>query len=321
MRLDSFDSFCAEILERHDWPGNISADKLASLFVRHFSLPDFPRFEDLDVLIRDTGVGTIVKTALPTGLRGAHFETLAGHYVIHYSEDDWERAREHTVLHEVYEILQGKFKSLESSYRPPKRPRICRHADRFAAAVLIQPEMFRLFAEQSGFDVISLQKMYGRSYASVALRISEVTTDQPVLVAVYSRHDLDQPDEWEEPPSEGDFAATLVATTQPFKLAGVAPRRYPFVFPSGRIPKKGQVPAPDTAVANVIASGRSVSADRVSGYRNHPESDATVLARPVKWHGRLARVVLVATPWTLRGALTPQLANANPIRIDSADSI
>ena len=77
------------------------------------------------------------------------------------------------LLHEAYEILLEKFQDLCPSYVAPKEPALCRLADRFAAAVLMQPRVFSLFARASGLDVIALQKSYRRSYASGAMRLVE----------------------------------------------------------------------------------------------------------------------------------------------------
>ena len=320
MTADSFGRFCASVLKTKGWPGNISPDELAAAFVGHFGLPDFPRFADLDALVVREGIGTVVESSLPGTLRGAHFKGPDGHYVIHYSDDDWVGAREHTVLHEVYEILQAKFKSQASSYRPPRRPTICRNADRFAAEVLMQPDMFRLFAEQSGLDVAALQKMYGRSYDSVSLRLTEVMTFLPLIVSIYTRQATGQPEDWPSRIGVQDFSTSLVGVTRALKLGGAAPRRGAHVFPSSLAPKRGEVPRTGTAVAHVIEHSKPAYAERVPGYEDR-DSDMVCLARPVFWRDHLARVVSVSVPRKLKSLIELQVASSSPDRVSVATHI
>ena len=64
---------------------------------------------------------------------------------------------------------------------------MCREADRFAAVVLMQAEVFSVFAEKSGLDVVALQRMYGRAYSTVELRLAELMQHQPLLTVLYDR--------------------------------------------------------------------------------------------------------------------------------------
>ena len=57
----------------------------------------------------------------------------------------------------------------------------------------MQPEGFAALAEATGFDVIALKREYGRALASVALRLSEVMRDQPLLAVLYERGEREGP--------------------------------------------------------------------------------------------------------------------------------
>ena len=49
-----------------------------------------------------------------------------------------------------------------------------------------------------------------------------------------------------------------------------------------------------------------------SGRAEYAEEDGVaVVAKPVMWKGRLAKVAVVAVPWELRRALEPQLGSLN----------
>ena len=88
-------------------------------------------------------------------MKGVHFGAPRGEYDIYYREDLWDGAKAHTVLHEAYEIIHETLWAFHSD-DPPER-RVCREADRFAAAVLMPPDTFTAYALVSGLDVVVLQ--------------------------------------------------------------------------------------------------------------------------------------------------------------------
>ena len=104
------------------------------------------------------GFGDVSEMRLDQGLKGVHFGMPGRSYDIYYKQALWQGAKEHTVLHEAYEIIHETLCELHSGTRPERE--VCRQADRFAAAVLMQPEGFALLAEASGLDVTALQREY-----------------------------------------------------------------------------------------------------------------------------------------------------------------
>ena len=117
------------------------------------------------------------------GMKGIHYSAPGGGYHIHYRKDLWAGAQDYTVLHEAYEIIHETLFDLYG--RPHQNREICREAERFAAAVLMQPRVFSVMARDSGLDVPALQRMYRCSYASVALRLAEVVRHPPLMVVLY----------------------------------------------------------------------------------------------------------------------------------------
>ena len=83
-----------------------------------------------------------------------------------------EGTRKHTVFHETYEIIRERLADLHPRLERPWGKAMCRLADRFAAAALIQPRFFALFAETTGLDVMALQRTYGRAYSSLTIRLA-----------------------------------------------------------------------------------------------------------------------------------------------------
>ena len=150
-----------------------------------------PTLEEIKVLLEEIGAGTVVARHLPGGLRGAHIRRGDGGYVIHHIPDDWRGATEHTLMHETYEII---YETLYGSYEDPATARrVCREANRFAAAVLMPAATFEAFAVATGLDILSLQKRFQCSYASVALRLGEVLSRRPLLAVLYERREEGDP--------------------------------------------------------------------------------------------------------------------------------
>ena len=193
------------------------------------------------------------------------------------------------MLHEAYEIIHETLTDLYSGYRPGRK--ICREGDRFSAAVLMQPKVFLVMALASGLDVLALQRMYRCSYASVAMRLAEVVRHPPLMVVLYENTERGDPAGWEQPPS---LTATVVKKTRGMSV----PNSFTIRGARGGVPRRGSPPSPGSLADLVIRCGRTQSA-REGGH--------TVVARPVFWKGKLAKVVVVAVPERDSSILDPQV--------------
>ena len=171
----------------------------------------------------------------------------------------------------------------------------------------MQPTLFGLFAEAAGFDVVALQRMYGRAYSSLAIRLAEVMQHQPLLAVLYERRETGDPCLWPSASGPGSFKATVVARTPGFRLRM---QRRPLSRLRGLLPRRGAPPAQGSVAERVALTGRAVYVDRVSGYDLWSDDDLAVAARPVNWHGRLAKIAVVAVPYRDRSVLRPQLGRA-----------
>ena len=289
--MDTLDGFCREIMD--DGPSEAPLDpfRLAAVFVRFFGLSIRPAMDELTQLLHAAGVGAVSGAPLPRGLRGFHSSALEGGYDIHYMEDQWEGAQEHTVLHETYEIICETLGGLHPS--SPPAGNVCREADRFAAAVLMQPGPFAAYARATGFDVVALQKRYRRAYASVTLRLGEVMRDQPLVAVLYERSEKGDSSVWAEPPAPGAFRVKVAARTPGFGTTGSRLRG-------------GSPPSPGSVAEHVALTGRAAYAEERVAASGGEEAMA-VAARPVFWHGRLSKVAVVAVPHQTRAVLLPQL--------------
>lgn len=306
--------FCQDLLDDALDRG-LDPEGVAARFLRYFNVSGHPTVPELTVLLKEAGFGTVTGRCLET-MKGIHYSAPGGGYDIHYRDDLWEGSKEHTVLHETFEIIDETLCDLYSGSVPVRR--VCRQADRFAAAALMPPDVFSPFAEASGFDVVALQGMYQRAYSSVAIRLAEVMRHQPLLAVLYERKEKGQPWQWPADATLDDFTAKVVARTPGFRLRM---QRRPLSYLRGLLPRRSAPPAPGSVAERVILTGRPVYVERISGYDLWRNDDVTVAARPVVWHGRVAKVALVAVPHRDRSVLAPQLGHARFERISHAHQV
>ena len=318
MNCAMLDDFCRSLKG-----GRIPADRLppgqiARRFVGFFDFSAFPHMHEMARVLRRTGIETMADPNLHKGLRGIHTGSKNGAYVIRYDASEPVGTQEHTVFHETYEIIRERLSDLHPQVSFPDRGALCRQADRFAAASLMQPGPFALFAETTGLDAVALHHTYGRAYSSLAIRLAEVMLHQPLLAVLYERNGARDPQLWPERPSPEEFSATVVARTPGFRLRT---GKRPLSSLRGLLPRRGSPPAQCSVAERVILTGRPVYVERATGYDLWKADDITVAARLVHWHGRLAKVALIAVPYRDRKVLSPQLGCASFERIPHAHQV
>ncbi|MDE2803261.1 MAG: hypothetical protein OXK21_10320 [Chloroflexota bacterium] len=294
------EDFCRELLDDDLACGSIDPERVAARFVSYFGVPGRLTMPVLEALLQEADFGSVSGAHLDS-MKGVHFGARGGGYEIYYRRDMWDGAKEHTVLHETYEIICETL--CEQVTGTPLRRRVCRQADRFAAAVLMQPESFSLMAESSGLNVLALQRAYRCSYASVTLRLAETVRNTPLMTVLYERHRDDglDPEGWTEPP---ELRATIVRRTRGFG----APNSRLLCGERGGVPVRWRCPSLGSLADKVICTGRA---------EYDEDGRFAVVATPVIWKGRLAKVVVVAVRYSHRAVLAPQMPACgigNPVR-------
>ncbi len=268
------EDFCRTLLDEHSRDA-LDPETLAERFVRYFDVPARPSMDELKALLKQAGFGE-VSGSRHMDAKGIHFSAPGGGYDIHYREDLWAGTQDYSVIHETYEIIYETLCDMESG-SPPDR-RVCRQAERFAAAVLMQPRAFEPLALEWGLDVLKLQQAFQCSYAAVSIRLAEVLRHPPLMVVLYAREDGRNR---EEP--TGDLRVKVARRTRGFGT----PSDFPICGERGGIPRSGR-PIPPGSLAEQAARYGTVRYAQDGGY--------AALARPVIRSGRLARVVVVAVP-------------------------
>ncbi len=309
------DDFCRQLMDEARSTTIPEPVSTARFFVEFFSLSGIPSLHDLKELLSRTGVGVAVATKLPGSYRGFHAGHARGPYMIQYDASEWSGAQEHTVLHETYEIIIERLQDIQPSPSYPAGKRLCRDADRFAASVLVQPGLFAIVAETTGFDIVALQRLYRRSYASISLRLAEVMLHQPLLAVLYERREEKASPRRAESVEHTGLKATVVARTPGFRLRT---NRRPLSSLRGLLPRRGSPPAPGSIGDTVFGTGSPLYVERVSGYDLWKSDDIAVAAKPVLWRESVAKVALVAVPYRDRSVLRPQIEGGAFQRIPEA---
>ena len=300
MTATTIDGFCDQLLKDDCPETRLEPERLAADFTRCFAVRLRLSLDDLAVLLENAGIGPVSGARLHGGLRGVHYSLPGGGYAIQYREDQWEGGKVHTVLHETCEIIHEQV--WHRRYGAPLPRVICPEADRFAAAVMMPPDIFAAYAQATGLDVLALQREFRCAYLSVTRRLGEVMRRQPLAVVLYQRR-AENPAAWPEPAEPGEFRASAVVRTP-----GFGERSSPLLCGSrGRMPLPDRPPSPGSLAEAVILTGRAQYAEAGPRRDRTGRGGLAVAARPVYWHGRLAKVVALAVPYEHRTALAPQL--------------
>ena len=281
------EDFCRILLEDHPRDA-LDPERLAARFVRYFDLPARPTMEQLKALLKQAGFGDVSGNG-HMDVKGIHFSAPGGGYDIHYREDLWEGTQDYSVIHETYEIIYETLCDMDSG-SPPDR-KVCTQAERFAAAVLMQPRAFEPLALEWGLDVLRLQRAFRCSYAAVSIRLAEVLSDLPLMVVLYAQEDGSDSENGSRPP---DLRAKVVRRTRGFGT----PRDFLICGERGGIPRRGRPIPPGSLAEQAVRYGTA---------RYAQGGCYAALARPVIRMGKLARVIVVAVPEGSAAVLGPQM--------------
>jgi hypothetical protein len=177
------EDFCNVLHDKHGSALPLSPGKLAEEFVTHAGLSSYPSFLELHSVLLRYGIGEISATnALPPDLRGAHCSYKGSDYTIEYDADSWTGRVEFIMGHEFYEIIQEKYQSLYPDYTIKPRPLICYDANKFSAALLMQPELFCKAIYETGFDIAQLRHRFQKSYSAIAIRACDLVKHKESLI-------------------------------------------------------------------------------------------------------------------------------------------
>lgn len=333
---DALDNFCEMICSEYLNLDNILPEELAGLFVGHSGLSKNPALAELDSVLHRYGVKEITALDLKAGkLKGHHFSYKEQDYTVMYEKDLWKGSIEHVMMHELYEIIAERSEKYCPGYKVLPLPKTCTKANRFAAATLMQPDIFSPAFIESGLDIIQLHHRFGKAYSSVAIRAIEVVNainqalpdaqQYHFIIAVYQRG-LKKYFKQRGFYSRYNFNVEWSVRTQGIRLGNRGVRwqdggkaklpnyrapRYPWHL----MPKRGDLALPNSVVSKVIRTGKSCYVEKVTGFDFWGFNDLALIARPVRWCGKVAKVILVGVRTKDKKLLEPQLQKLNLLKI------
>ena len=305
----SLEGFCNSMLRAYSNPESIAYDigALAGHFVEYFGLSSYPNLIEMKLLLDNHHKMASIQPSQLGGLSGCHYLDEVDKLCIEYEATGWLGRNEFTIMHECYEVIQETFERLAHGYRAHRdSTTLCMkpYADRFAAAVLMQNDVFTSALKEAGLDVCALRNyfnFYSRSYSSVAIRIKEllkppvVSEELDFMIAIFERTSNGKPREWSPNCSSDEFCARCVVKTRGIMLS--KSKRHAnfkaYLFPRRLFPVFGETPALGFLVDEVIERKQPVYYENAV-FDLLGNNEMALLARPVRWYGRIAKVILVA---------------------------
>ncbi len=97
--------FCKHLLAKYGNPPVADPETIANEFAWFFSVPKFVTIDYLVSLAKFLNIDQIRSEKLPTNIRGFHYKSMR-RCELYYSKDDWQGGREHSILHEFYELIE-----------------------------------------------------------------------------------------------------------------------------------------------------------------------------------------------------------------------
>lgn len=288
------DQFCQLQIETHGSPQLECPEVMAQEWIAHSGLSALPSLSEIRRQMEHYGL-SLQPAAVPD-MRAHHYCHRGGDPTILYEDGDWRGAVEFTLLHEFYEIIIEQLHLVAPNSDPPSPERTCRSADRFAAAVLMQKDVFLQALYDSSFDIVWLHRHFHRSYSAVVIRAIQLldrSAAGPDLACFIYQPDGNPRD---ENGLHRVFRVACAAST-----AGMR-RRYPRRL----LPRRKQAAQTGSIVDTAMNTGRSVLLERAGNSDPEGSQAPAFLARPVFWFKRPAKVILQAMPMEDRHFLETQ---------------
>ena len=291
--MNPLDSFSRLLLGKYKSPWAIRPEVMASEWITHSGLSALPSLSEIHRQLECYGLA-LKETSIP-GLRGHHYCYRGGDPTVFYEGDEWRGAVEFTLLHEFYEIVLNTLESLRPLRDAPSRAEACWRANKFAAAVLMQKDIFLRALYESNFDIVWLHRHFYRSYSAIAIRAVELLNDatgsrrKDLACAIYQRtggpRQWDAAQQVEDSTQRADFHVGCAVYSSGLRLGKKG-------YPAHLMPRKKDRVLPGSIVELALQTGRPVLLKRATGFDAGGEKDLTFLARPVSWFSKPAKVIL-----------------------------
>lgn len=284
--MKPLEEFLKSLIQKYGSPCAISAEAMADEWVLHSGLSALPCLSEIHGKLQSYGL-SLEQATIP-GLRGHHYWYRDDDPTIVYQDGEWRGAVEFTLLHELYEVMLGKLGATASGDGCSPDADVCRGANQFAAAVLMQKDIFLQALYQSHFDIVWLHQHFCCSYSAIAIRAVhlldqvEDASRRDLACVLYQRRG--DPQSWHEC-DPADFYVDCVACT-----SGLLP--WSEGQTGGLLPRRGDGVSPGSIVELSLKAGRPVLLGTTRASAASPIANLVLLSRPVFWFGHLSKVIL-----------------------------
>jgi hypothetical protein len=284
-------------------------ESLAEEFRKFFAFSDVLRLNDLKKLAPRIGIASINPYKPASKERGAHAE-LKNDTEVLYKYDDWSGSQEHTIGHELREIIGKVAKDMFPDFKDAEGEELENEADAFSAALLMEKNRFYSDMIVTGLDPIALKNLYNKSYIAVISRMATVFGLSPSREFIWGSIC-----EYEDGVRQGFFRA---------KCFHRSPRYIPRVryrTPNFLFPKRGQLVPLQGNLLIAKENKKAVFIRRLIGLDFWNAYSLSVIIRPVIWNGETAKLIVVAIPEEDSYKFRPQLRSTMPITVAASFQI
>lgn len=150
----------------------LDVNLLSLKFTQHFELAHPLGIEELVTICHNSGIGINLFPASQK-TRGYNFSYGENLYIF-LKENDSPTGHIHTLLHELYEIIDRILISYSRSLQKRQRKALETRADQFSAFVHAPNETVLEWIHSHGLDVFGLKNRLKCSYATALIRMNEV---------------------------------------------------------------------------------------------------------------------------------------------------
>ncbi|MCX5999275.1 MAG: ImmA/IrrE family metallo-endopeptidase [Chloroflexi bacterium] len=263
----------------------LTPEEVAQEWIDHSGLSALPSLSEIRHQLQRYGLA--IHTTDTPGLRGHNYCYRGGDHTLFYETDEWRGSVEFTLLHEFYEIILDSLASISRGQATLPGAEVCWRANSFAASVLMQKDIFLRALYESHFDIVWLHRHFYRSYSAIAIRAMEVLnglepgTRKELACVIYQRDG--DPARWEA--GHDDLHGACAAYTSGLRHVSKGQPAHP-------LPKKKDGVLPGSIVDLVLHTGKPVLVEEATGFDGAGDGALTLLARPVYWFRRPAKVIL-----------------------------
>lgn len=178
----TIDDFCTHMLfecGEHDAKsgaidfdyGEVNPHNLSREFIKFFELTHPLSLEKILTICNDSGFA-VELLSNDHKARGYNF-SYGENVKIFYKKDDSPSGQIHTLLHELYEVIDGKLYSYDAIGYERKRNAVEAKADQFSAYVHVPHETVFQWINSNGLDVFGLKDFLTCSYVTALIRMNE----------------------------------------------------------------------------------------------------------------------------------------------------